>query len=163
VDPIELSINIDRPREEVFEYLADIANHPEFSDHYLKDWHLTRVDSYGRGAGARFRTDAPRQRFAWGDMSFVTVEPPRRIVGVGRGGKFNRIKTFAEWTLEPSGNGTRLDFVFETEPALPTDRFIEAFGYRGWMRRKANKGLKRLRGILEDNEGRGVRATVAGI
>jgi len=163
VDPIELSINIDRPREEVFEYLADIANHPEFTDHYLKEWRLTRVDSYGRGAGARFRTDAPRQRFAWGDMSFVTVEPPRRIVGVGRGGKFNRIKTFAEWTLEPNGQGTRLNFVFETEPALATDRFIEAFGYRGWMRRKANKGLKRLRGILEDNEGRGVRATVAGL
>ena len=52
--------------------------------------------------------------------------------------------------------------MFETEPALPTDRFIEAFGYRGWMRRKADKGLKRLRGILEDNEGRGVRATVGG-
>ena len=53
--------------------------------------------------------------------------------------------------------------MFETEPALVTDRLIEAFGYRGWMRRKANKGLKRLRAILEDNEGRGVRATVAGI
>ena len=35
MDPVELSITIDRPREEVFEYLADIANHPEFSDHYL--------------------------------------------------------------------------------------------------------------------------------
>jgi uncharacterized protein YndB with AHSA1/START domain len=164
VDPIELSINIDRPREEVFEYLADIANHPEFSDHYLKEWHLTRVDSYGRGAGARFRTDAPRQRFSWGDMSFVTVEPPRRIVGVGRGGKFNRIKTFASWSLEPaSGGGTRLEFVFETEPALPTDKFVESLGFRGWFKRKSNKGLRRLRRILEEGEGRGVRATVAGI
>jgi uncharacterized membrane protein len=53
VDPVELSITIDRPREEVFEYLADIANHPEFTDHYLKEWHLTRVDSYGRGASVR--------------------------------------------------------------------------------------------------------------
>jgi hypothetical protein len=53
--------------------------------------------------------------------------------------------------------------VFETEPALPTDRLMEAFGYRGWVKRNATKGLKRLRGILEDNEGRGVRATVAGI
>jgi len=35
VDPIELSITIDRPREEIFDYLADIANHPEFTDHYL--------------------------------------------------------------------------------------------------------------------------------
>jgi uncharacterized protein YndB with AHSA1/START domain len=164
VDPIELSITIDRPREEVFEYLADIANHPEFTDHYLKEWRLTREDSYGRGAGARFRTDAPFQRFSWGDMNFSEVERPRRIVGVGRGGKFNRIKTFAEWTLEPaSGGGTRVDFVFETEPALPTDRLMEAFGYRGWVRRKARKALRRLRGILEENEGRGTRATVAGI
>ena len=115
MDPVELSITIDRPREEVFEYLADIANHPEFCDHYLKEWHLTRVDSYGRGAGARYRIDAPLQRFAWSDLTFVAVEPPRRIVAVGRGGKYNRIKTFASWTLDPaSGGGTRVDFVFES-------------------------------------------------
>jgi len=164
VDPVELSITIDRPREEVFEYLADIANHPEFCDHYLKEWHLTRVDSYGRGAGARYRIDAPLQRFAWSDLTFVSVEPPRRIVAVGRGGKYNRIKTFASWTLDPaSGGGTRVEFVFETEPALPTDRLMEAFGFRGWFKRKSSKSLRRLRGILEDNEGRGARATVAGI
>ena len=46
---------------------------------------------------------------------------------------------------------------------VSTDRLMEAFGYRGWMRRNASKALKRLRGILEDNEGRGVRATVAGL
>jgi len=45
MDPITRSITIDRPREEVFEYLADIANHPEFSDHFLKEWRLTRVES----------------------------------------------------------------------------------------------------------------------
>ena len=163
MDPVELSITIDRPREEVFEYLADIANHPEFTDHYLKEWHLTRVDSYGRGAGARYRMDAPLQRFSWGDLTFVAVERPRRIVAVGRGGKFNRIKTFASGTLEPASGGTRVDFVFETEPALPTDKLIESLGFRGWFKRKSNKGLRRLRRILEDNEGRGTRATVAGI
>jgi uncharacterized protein YndB with AHSA1/START domain len=164
VDPVELTITIDRPREEVFEYLADIANHPEFTDHYLKDWRLTRTDSYGRGAGARYRMDAPRQRFGWSDLTFIEVESPRRIVAVGRGGKYNRIKTFASWTLERApGGGTRVEFVFETEPALPTDRLIEAFGFRRWFRRKSTKALRRLRSILEDNEGRGARATVAGI
>ena len=163
--PSSSTITIDRPREEVFEYLADIANHPEFTDHYLKEWRLTRVDSYGRGAGARYRMDAPLQRFAWSDLTFVEVEPPRRIVAVGRGGKFNRIKTFASWTLEPaSGGGTRVEFVFETEPALP-DRPLHrgASASRGWFKRKSNKALRRLRRILEDNEGRGTRATVAGI
>ena len=51
MDPVDVDVTIDRPREEVFDYLADIANHPEFTDHYLMDWRLTRVDSYGRGRG----------------------------------------------------------------------------------------------------------------
>ena len=164
MDPVELSITIDRPREEVFEYLADIANHPEFTDHYLKHWRLTRVDSYGRGAGARYTIDAPLQRFAWSDLTFVALEPPRRIVAMGRGGKYNRIKTYAEWRLErASGGGTRLEFMFETEPKLPTDRLVEAFGFRGWFKRRSAKALRRLRSILEDGERRGTRATVAGI
>ncbi len=163
MDPVELSITIGRPREEVFDYLADIANHPEFCDHYLKQWHLTRVDSYGRGAGARYRMDAPLQRFAWSDLTFVAVEPPRRIVAVGRGGKYNRIKNFASWTLSPAaGGGTRVEFTTETEPAKLSDRLMEALGFRRWLKRKSSKGLRRLRGILEDNEGRGERATVAG-
>ena len=33
MDPVTAHVVIDRPREEVFEYLADIANHPEFTDH----------------------------------------------------------------------------------------------------------------------------------
>ena len=164
MDPVELSITIDRPREEVFEYLADIANHPEFMDHFLKEWRLLRVDSYGRGAGARFRMDAPLNRFSWGDLTFIEVRHPHKIIAVGRGGKYNRIKTYAEWTLEPAaGGGTRVEFTAETEPALPSDRLMELFGNRAWFRRKAAKGLRRLRAILEDGRDRGSRATVAGL
>ena len=99
MDPVTASVTIDRPREEVFEYLADIANHAEFSDHYLTEWRLTRVESYGRGAGARFKIGAPLDRYAWGDMTFIDVEPPYRIVAAGRAGKFNRNKTWTTWTL----------------------------------------------------------------
>jgi uncharacterized protein YndB with AHSA1/START domain len=165
VDPVHSSVTIDRPREEVFAYLVDIANHPEFSDHFLTDWRLTRIDSVGRGAGARFKMDAPLQRFSWADMTFVEVERPHRIVALGRGGKFNRIKTTAIWTLDPApGGGTEVDYMFESEPALPTDRLIEALtGQRGWFKRKARKATRRLQAILEENEDRGTRATVAGL
>ncbi|MGH2970042.1 MAG: SRPBCC family protein [Solirubrobacteraceae bacterium] len=163
MDPVTTSVIIGRPREEVFDYLADIANHPEFSDHYLKDWRLTRVDSVGRGAGARFRLDAPFQRFGWADMTFIEVDRPFRIVAAGRGGKFNRNKTYTTWTLTPSGQGTRLEHSTETEPALPTDRIMESFGLRGWFRRGSHKALRRLQSILEENGDRGARATVAGL
>src|SRR5688500_6766887 len=121
-------------------------------DHFVKEWRLTRVESYGRGAGARFRVDAPLNRFGWGDLTFLEVEPPRRIVAVGRGGKYNRIKSYAEWNLSTtSGGGTKVEYTYETEPALPTDRLVETVaGGRGWFRRRANRALKRLRSILEE-------------
>jgi uncharacterized protein YndB with AHSA1/START domain len=156
---------IDRPRDEVFSYLADVANHPEFSDHYTTNWHLLRVDSVGTGAGARFRVGVPLQRFDWGDMTFVVVEPPHRIVALGRFGKFNRIKTTGIWTLDTApGGATEVDFMFESEPVFPTDRIVEALsGQRRWFKRKLRKAMRRLQAILEENEDRGARATVAGL
>jgi uncharacterized protein YndB with AHSA1/START domain len=163
VDPVTVSITIDRPREEIFDYLADIANHPEFTDHYLKDWRLTRSDSWGQGAGARYRVDR-RNRFSWAETNFSRVEPPYRIVGVGRGGKYNRVKNLTTWTLTPAaGGGTRVEFTAETEPAMMSDRLVEALGYRGWFKRQSAKALRRLRLILETGEDRGPRASVAGL
>jgi uncharacterized protein YndB with AHSA1/START domain len=165
VDPVYASATIDRPREEIFDYLVDIANHPEFSDHYLKQWRLTRTNSVGRGAGARFRVDAPCQRFGWADLTFIEVERPHQIVAAGRGGKFNRIKTTAIWTLDHApGGGTDVELMVESEPALPTDRAMEILtGQHGWFKRKTRRALRRLQSILEEDEGRGVRATVAGL
>jgi uncharacterized protein YndB with AHSA1/START domain len=163
MDPVNAHVTIDRPREEVFDYLADIANHQEFSDHYLTDWRLTRVDSYGRGAGARFKIDAPLDRFGWGDMTFVEVERPYRIAAAGRSGKFNRNKTWTEWKLEPQGDSTRVEVTSESVPALPTDKLMEAITRRRrWFKRGQRKALRRMQSILEEDIGRGARATVGG-
>jgi uncharacterized protein YndB with AHSA1/START domain len=163
VHPVTVSVTIARPREEVFEYLADIANHAEFTDHYLRDWHLTREDSYGRGAGARFRLAAPGNRFGWGDTTFVDVDPPYRIVEAGRGGKYNRIRFTGVYTLTPGPGGTtRVEFTNEAEPALLSDKIMEKLGVRSWLKRKNRKAMRRLRAILEEGEQRGKRATLAG-
>jgi uncharacterized protein YndB with AHSA1/START domain len=164
MDPVTASVKIGRPREEVFEYLADIANHQEFSDHYLKQWRLTRVDSYGRGAGARFKIDAPLDRFGWGDMTFIEVHRPYKIVAAGRSGKFNRNKTWTTWTLSPSGHATEVEVTTEAETTLLTDKFLElALRRRAWMRRGLRKGLRRMQSILEEDLDRGKRATVGGL
>ena len=154
---------VGRPREEVFDYLADIANHAEFTDHYLVDWHLLRENSAGLGAGARFRVKAPLQRFAWFGVRFAEIDAPRRIIEAGRGGKFNRIRTLTSYTLDPSpGDSTRVELTTETIPALPSDRLMEALGARRWTRRQNRRALRRLRSILEQDVGRGQRPTVAG-
>jgi uncharacterized protein YndB with AHSA1/START domain len=163
VEPFTVESTISKPREEVFEYLADIANHAEFTDHYLVDWHLTRENSYGAGAGARFRIKAPMARFNWADMTFAEVQPPFRIVERGRGGKYNRIRMLGTYTLSPGAAGTtRLEYTIETVPVMPSDHLMEALGGSAWMRRKTRKAIRRLQAILEEDRDRGQRATVAG-
>ena len=162
MDPFTVTATVARPREEVFEYLADIANHAEFTDHFLKDFRLTREQSYGRGAGARYRVNMPLNRFPWADTTIVEFDPPYRLVEEGRAGKYNRIKISTEYRLlEGAGDTTRVELTSETEPALVTDRLLEKLGARGWLRRQNRRALRRLRSILEDNELRGRRATLA--
>jgi uncharacterized protein YndB with AHSA1/START domain len=161
MQPFTVSTTISKPREQVFEYLADIANHPEFSDHYRVDWHMTREDTYGTGAGARFRIKAPLNRFSWADMTFAEVQPPFRIVERGRGGKYNRIRMLGAYTLSPGPGGTtKVEYTLETLPSLPSDRLLEIVGGRSWSRRKAAKAMRRLRTILEENRGRGERGSI---
>lgn len=162
MNPFTVSTTIARPPEQVFEYLADIANHPEFTDHYLVDWHLTRVDSYGMGAGARFRIKAPLNRFAWADVAFTEIQRPFKIVETGRGGKFNRIEMLGAYTLSPGPDQTtHVEYTLETEPVMLSDRLMETLGGRRWSRRQAARALRRLRTILEEDRGRGRRASVA--
>jgi uncharacterized protein YndB with AHSA1/START domain len=162
MDPVAVSIVIDAPREQVFDYLQDLANHSEFTDHYLVDWHLTRIDSVGAGAGARFRVKAPGNRFSWGDVTFAEVQRPHRIVEVGRTGKGNRVRTLGVYDLAQGSAGTtRVSFTFQTQPATLADRIMEGLGARGWLRRKNTRAMRRLRSIIERGEGRGRRVTVA--
>jgi uncharacterized protein YndB with AHSA1/START domain len=162
VDPFTVTTTIAKPREQVYEYLADIANHAEFTDHYLVDWHLTREDSYGAGAGARFRIKAPLSRFSWADLTFSELHAPFRIVERGRGGKYNRIRMLGTYTLSPGPSGTtRVEYTLETLPEMLSDRLMEVFVGRSWNRRQAARALRRLRTILEEDRGRGRRASVA--
>jgi uncharacterized protein YndB with AHSA1/START domain len=161
MEPFTVTTTIAKPREQVFEYLADIANHAEFSDHYLVDWHMTREQTYGTGAGARFRMKAPLNRFAWADVIFAELQPPYRIVEHGRGGKFNRIRMLGTYTLSPGPGGTtKVEYTLETVPSQISDKLLDTFGGRSWNRRQAAKALRRLRTILEENRGRGERASI---
>jgi uncharacterized protein YndB with AHSA1/START domain len=163
MDPVSVSIVVSATPDEVFDYLNDIANHPEFTDHYLVDWHLTRVDSVGVGAGAHFRVKVPGNRYSWAEVTVVEAERPHRIVERGRTGKFNRIRTLGVYELTPvAGGATRVSFTLQTAPATFADRLTESLGARAFNRRKGMRAMRRLRAILEGDAERGPRVTVAG-
>jgi uncharacterized protein YndB with AHSA1/START domain len=164
MEPVTLTTTIARPRAEVFEYLADVANHEQFSDHCMTDWHLTREESYGRGAGARFRVKSRFDRFSYGDLTLTEVIAPERIVGAGRAGRFNRVRTHSEWRLKDLGNGrTEVEFTTSTEPATQSDRLMEKLlRIPAATARCHRRALDRLRSILEGGGERGARTTLAG-
>lgn len=159
--PITASATISRPPEEVFDYLADVANLPEFCDHFTRDWRVTREDTWGKGAGVRFHVTARRERFSGHDLTTIDVTEPRRIVMAGRRGKYNRVRVLLSFDVVPEdgGRATRVDLSYETQPKTPSDRLTERRGFykRGW-----GKALRRLQDVLEDGRGRGERISIAG-
>ena len=124
-----------------------------------------RGQSEGRGAGARYRQDGRFDRFGYYDLSSPRSSRRTGSSRVGRGGKYNRIKTFHEWTLEPDARrhaaGVRLRDRAAAADATASSRRCR--GRRGWFRRNSGKALRRLRGILEEDRDRGARATVGGL
>ena len=161
--PIHAETEIDVARERVFEFLCDLAARPSFTDHFLTDFHLTRIESTGVGAGARFRVQAPLRK-VWMDTAVVDLEAPFRIVERGQGGRVNRIRTNTVWELtEGPGSLTAVTLTHWTEPTNPLDRMLEVASAGSiWQQRGWNEALKRLRDGLEAGSLGRERIAVAG-
>jgi uncharacterized protein YndB with AHSA1/START domain len=161
--PVSAEIEIDAPRERVFAAIADLARRPSFADHFLTGFHLTRIESSGVGAGARFRSGS-RRRSVWMDTAIVEVEPPHKLVERGCGGRSNRIPSTTVWELtEGGGSLTRVRVSFWTEPSNPLDGALEALsGSAGSAQRGWREALRRLRDQLESGEAAPAPISVAG-
>jgi uncharacterized protein YndB with AHSA1/START domain len=161
--PIHAEVEIDAPRERVFELIGDLAARPSFTDHFLTDYHLLRLDARGVGAGARFRVKAPLRK-PWMDSTIVEQEEPFKIVERGFGGRVNRIQTHTVWEVKGGpGSLTEVTVSHWTEPKNPLDRGLEVlsagsvFQQRGWR-----EALRRLREMIESDSPASERIAVAG-
>jgi uncharacterized protein YndB with AHSA1/START domain len=161
--PIRAEVEIDAPRERIFALIDDLSVRPSFTDHFLTDFHLTRIDPVGIGAGARFRVKAPL-RSVWMDTTIVEQKLDSKIVEAGSGGRVNRIRTHTVWELT-GGTGalTAVTVSHWTEPANPLDRALEVFsGGSFWQERGWREALRRLREMIESDLPAGERIAVAG-
>lgn len=161
--PVSAEVEIDVPRQRAFEAIADLALRPAFTDHFISDFHLTRIESNGVGAGARFRF-AVRPRRVWMDTTIVEAEAPHRIVEQGRGGRGNRIPSRTLWELtEGPGSLTTVRVSYWTEPSNPIDRGLELLSAASVpYERRWREALRRLREQLESGELGEHRLAVAG-
>jgi hypothetical protein len=162
VRPVTSRVTISAPREEIFDFVADVANRIAFCDNYLKDFRLTRVNSYGVGAGAAFVIDSPLFPLR-AEFQVVQMDRPRLLREQGRIGRWGRTPGFAEWRFVDGYGDTEIELTVWSEPATRLDALKEALGARRWLTRQTRMSLKRLRAIFEQERSRPLaRATIAG-
>ena len=140
--PITVTTTIRRPREEVFDFLAPLANHEAFTDHVLKDW---RVAPDGRSV--KVTVHAPGQKV---EAEIVALEEDRPARTVERttsaGGKRRTLGTY-RLTDAPDG-ATRVEFEITYEAAPLADRLTAPVG-RAFLRKVNNRSMERLKELLE--------------
>ncbi|MDQ4072117.1 MAG: SRPBCC family protein [Actinomycetota bacterium] len=158
---VSVSVFISAPREQVYDFVADLAGRPAYTDHYLKDYRLARAKAQGKGAAARFLLETPLANER-GEIEIKEADRPRRIVEEGRVGRLGRSRLVAVYEFVPEPGGTRVELTTLSDPATVVDRMKQA-GVHRWTRRQTKTALERLRMIFEEPpEGELARVTVAG-
>ena len=152
---------ISAPREDVFDYVCDLAARPTWA-HFMEDYRLARVQPVGVGAAARFKLDAPLAN-EYAELTITRADRPRQIIEEIRYGRRGRNRSVAVYDFSrESGNTTRVELTTLSEPATFVDR-LKDIGAAGWIRRKTGKALDRLRMVFEEPDRVEVkRATIAG-
>jgi uncharacterized protein YndB with AHSA1/START domain len=153
---------ISAPREDLFDFVVDLAGRPAYADHYLHDYRLARVNPVGVGAAARFRLRVPLAR-QYAELRIKEVDRPRRIVEELRVGRRGRIRSVAVYDFTREAPGlTRVELTTYSEPATVGDR-VKEIGAAWWVRRQTKKALERLRAIFEEPPSAPLRrVTIAG-
>jgi uncharacterized protein YndB with AHSA1/START domain len=146
--PISVRRSIDAPRERVFDFVCDLANRPAFTDHFIAELRLERLESWGVGASARMRI---ARRRIWLETVIVEASRPHRILERGRGGRWDRIPIATAWELvpQPGGRGCQVTLSFWTEPSSLLDRLREKPGAERYYRRQWSIALSRLKDLIE--------------
>ena len=158
--PVFTEVDVDAPREEIFEYLMDFDTRPFLYGDSVEKFRLLRLDSRGIGAGARWQL---KRKKAWADSAITSAEKPRRISERGVTGRYNKTATGTEWEMEESSTGvTKVRISYWTVPTGLAKMLDRMTGGAGWHRRRLNKAGQRLRDAVESGREEKVDVPVAG-
>ena len=104
-------IVINRPVEQVFDFVADERNEPRFNPKMLT---VEKVTPGPVGKGTRFRTQVKtRRRTAEMSVEFTAYDRPRRLTSVS---KLSNMKIEGTLTFDPVPEGTRMRWSWDLAP-----------------------------------------------
>lgn len=142
---IEGDILIERPVEDVFDYVADECNEPSYNAQMRR---AEKISDGPIGVGARYRTEVVSGgRLVSMVVEFTEYERPRRLASRTTMSAMDIAYTL---TFEPVREGTRMGWFGEIEPR----GMLKLMGpLVGWMgRRQELRIWTALKGILEGTE-----------
>jgi uncharacterized protein YndB with AHSA1/START domain len=146
MEPVTVTAEVARPRQEVFDHIVVLANREGWMDHLYKDW---TFEGPTRGAGgiAKAQVDAPsaRERVT---LTVVEATAPDRIVEEVESAHGKR-QTRGTYSFTESGAGrTRIEFEFEWLKAPRSERIAPPVAH-AFMKRAQGRSLKKLAAELE--------------
>jgi carbon monoxide dehydrogenase subunit G len=110
---VEESVVIDRPPQEVFDFLSKFDNTAVY-DSSVTTSEQVGPGPVGMGTRGRGTSKIMGRRFDW-TVEVVEFDPPRRMVSRSVEGKLNFTVTF---TLEPADGGTRVTQRIDADSGL---------------------------------------------
>ena len=145
-DPVTVSVEVARPRQQVFDYVDVLANHEAFRKNLYKDW---RFEGPKRGVGAiaRATPDAPTSNERV-EIKVTASQAPERIVEEVESAHGKRQSTETYRFTEVGEGRTRIELEFAWRK-VPRSERIAPFVARAFMARALGKSLKLLAAQLE--------------
>jgi hypothetical protein len=139
--PVQVSIDVPRAREDVYDFLDVMANHVEFTDHMLRDWQFAGPP---RGVGAKAHVTA----FAGGraqpvDIEVIEAERPGRTVERNVSANGQRVATGTYTLADLPEGGTRVTFTYAWQQAPLGDWLLPPL-IRAVARRGNQRAMQRL-------------------
>jgi uncharacterized protein YndB with AHSA1/START domain len=145
-EPVTVTVEVARPRQEVFDHVDVLANREGWMDHLYKHWSFEGPRS-GVGGIAKAQVDAPsaRERVK---LEVVEATAPELIIEEVESAHGKR-KTRGTYRFVEVGEGrTRIDFQFEWLETPRSERIAGPLS-RAFMGRAQGKSLKKLAAQLE--------------
>ncbi|MFZ9668812.1 MAG: SRPBCC family protein [Solirubrobacterales bacterium] len=144
--PVFAEAEIDASREEIFDYLLDVASRPIIFGPDMEQFRLFDLDTEGEGAGYRFRF----KRGGWVGMTLVSSERPIRLSERGQTGRGNQTVAGLEWELSETPAGLSLvRLSYWTEVTGAAGALDRVTGHAGRHTRVLRAALGRLREQVE--------------
>jgi len=107
---VDKSVTINRPPAEVFNYVSDIRNDPNWHTDVISA--VPSTDPIAKGTVFNVKVK-PSMSVSEGTMTVAEWDPPRRLVFDGRMGKMAPKVTYR---FEPDGAGTKYTRTVEIDP-----------------------------------------------